>query len=223
MFEIYTDGACEPNPGLGGWGFVVYQHGVEIHTAFGGEHNTTNNRMEFAGILNALLWLDGKKATIHTDSQYCLNALTIWHQKWALNGWRKGPKKTAEPVKNAEVIQACLAAKQSRHTLKWCKGHSGITGNERADRLAAMGRSGTKDLRSEPAAVAPVPATQPEPMALAPLSVSGRSILTLKKQTHGYLTDCGCDHIPPWEDCEHTLADGDREALRAQGDQIGLW
>ena len=138
---VYTDGACEPNPGLGGWGFVVYQNGIEVHTDHGGEFNTTNNRMEFSGILNALKWLDGRKATIHTDSQYCLNALTLWHTKWAANGWRKGPKKTAEPVKNAELIRACLAVKQSGHTLLWCKGHSGIKGNERADRLAAIGRS----------------------------------------------------------------------------------
>ena len=211
MFEIYTDGACEPNPGLVGWGFVAYQDGIEVHTACGGEVDTTNNRMEFAGILNALLWLDGKKATIHTDSQYCLNALTIWHQKWAANGWRKGPKKTAEPVKNAEVIQACLAAKQSRHTLKWCKGHSGIVGNERADRLAAMGRSEAVHGRSVPSAVALVPARHPVQLAQVPISIAGQ------------LIDCECTHVQPWEDCEHTLAAGDLEAARARGDQISLW
>ena len=205
---VYTDGACEPNPGRGGWGFVVYQGGVEVHTGYGGEFNTTNNRMEFAGILNALKWLDGKTATIHTDSQYCLNALTLWHTKWAANGWRKGAKKTAEPVKNAELIRACLAVKQSGHTLQWCKGHAGIAGNERADRLAALGRS-----------IVQAP-TKARILEHVPTSAHDRPILTLPKKADR--DDCGCD-APPWEDCTDGMTDGDREALRAGSDQISMW
>jgi ribonuclease HI len=206
--SVYTDGACEPNPGRGGWGFVVYQGGVEVHTGYGGEFNTTNNRMEFAGILNALKWLDGKTATIHTDSQYCLNALTLWHTKWAANGWRKGAKKTAEPVKNAELIRACLAVKQSGHTLQWCKGHAGIAGNERADRLAALGRS-----------IVQAP-TKARILEHVPRSAHDRPILTLPKKADR--DDCGCD-APPWEDCTDGMTDGDREALRAGSDQISMW
>ena len=193
MFHVYTDGACEPNPGKGGWGFVVYSNGMEVHAACGGELITTNNRMEFSGILMAMRWLGPKAAMIHTDSMYCLNALTKWHHKWAQNYWRKGTGKNAEPVKNAELIRECLAAKHKGHTFKWCKGHSGIVGNERADRLAATGRSGVGKVVE----VAPVD-TQ--------IIVSNEDEIHARTHSQIYVPHCGCTHVQPWEDCEHTDA-----------------
>jgi len=138
MLEIYTDGSCNPNPGPGGWSFVVYENHKEIHHAYGGERNTTNNRMEFMGILEALKWLQGREAVIKTDSQYCLNCITKWAGKWRSKGWRLAD---GSPVKNAELLQDCLTLKTHLTHFKWVKGHSKIKGNERADKLAGMGRA----------------------------------------------------------------------------------
>jgi ribonuclease HI len=140
MITAYTDGACFPNPGRGGWGFVVYQDGREIYSDCGGESVTTNNRMEFLGILSALKYLNGETATIYTDSQYCLNCITVWSKKWAANNWRKGKKPDSAPVKNVELIQECLSHFQPGHRLLWVKGHNGNKGNERADTLASLGQ-----------------------------------------------------------------------------------
>jgi len=135
MLEIYTDGSCNPNPGPGGWSFVVYENHKEIYHAYGGERDTTNNRMEFMGILEALKWLQGREAVIKTDSQYCLNCITKWAGKWRSKGWRLAD---GSPVKNAELLQDCLILKNNFHHFKWVKGHSKVKGNERADKSSVM-------------------------------------------------------------------------------------
>ncbi|MGL4232009.1 MAG: ribonuclease H family protein [Casimicrobium sp.] len=134
--EIYTDGACHPNPGNGGWAFVVYEGGNEIHHEAGSCENVTNNQMEAEAICRALEWLRGRQATVYTDSQYCQKALTIWHRKWQRNGWKKGPKAGDEPVKNADYWRRALAV-MGKAKILWCRGHSGIVGNERADALCS--------------------------------------------------------------------------------------
>lgn len=139
MLEIYADGACEPNPGRGGWGFVAYEGGAEIHTASGGQSNTTNNQMELLAIKRALEWAGEREARVWTDSNYCVKALTLWHQMWAKNGWKTGKKPNRSPVKNQELIRECLALLKPQHRLSWCKGHAGVVGNERADELASIG------------------------------------------------------------------------------------
>jgi ribonuclease HI len=142
---IYSDGACSGNPGPGGWGALLMSgsHRKEI---FGGEAETTNNRMELTAAIMALEALKKpSKVDLHTDSQYVKNGITAWIHGWKRNGWRTADKK---PVKNAELWQR-LEAATKRHELSWhwVKGHAGHDENERADELA---REGMKDFKRGP-------------------------------------------------------------------------
>ena len=135
--EIFTDGACKGNPGTGGWGvlFVAGGHEKEL---FGGELNTTNNRMELTAVIEALNTLNRPcKVVLHTDSQYVLKGITEWIEGWKARGWKTAAK---APVKNVDLWQA-LDAAQAKHQIqwRWVRGHSGHDGNERADMLANQG------------------------------------------------------------------------------------
>lgn len=148
---IYTDGACEPNPGKGGWGFVVYEAGVEIFSECGGEPETTNNAMEMTGVIKALGWMQsqGVKATLISDSQYVVKGCNEWRHSWKARGWRRvaDGTKRLEPIKNGELwreIDALLTA--TKATIEWCKGHAGIAGNERADQLSNQGRKAAMEM-----------------------------------------------------------------------------
>ena len=135
--EIFTDGACKGNPGTGGWGvlFVAGGHEKEL---FGGELNTTNNRMELTAVIEALNTLNRPcEVVLHTDSQYVLKGITEWIEGWKARGWKTAAK---APVKNVDLWQA-LDAAQAKHQIqwRWVRGHSGNDGNERADMLANQG------------------------------------------------------------------------------------
>jgi len=135
--DIYTDGACRGNPGPGGWG-VILRSGERERELWGGEPQTTNNRMELTAAIRGLEALKRPvSATVHTDSQYVLKGISEWIHGWKRNGWKTADKK---PVKNADLWQA-LDAVAARHALKWVwiKGHAGHPENERADGLANRG------------------------------------------------------------------------------------
>ena len=142
LYSVWTDGACEPNPGIGGWGYLIRGHGDSgVIEAFGGEPNTTNNRMELTAVRMALRVLPNRaQAVIHSDSTYVVNGLTEWRTRWRKRGWFK---KTGEPMPNRD-LWLLLEAQVLRVTAAkfcWVRGHSGNAGNERADSLAAAGRA----------------------------------------------------------------------------------
>ncbi|GLZ76619.1 ribonuclease H [Actinorhabdospora filicis] len=136
--DIYTDGACSPNPGPGGWGALLRYGSREKELCGGTAEETTNNRMELTAPTEALNHLTRPCAVrIHTDSTYVRDGITKWVVKWRANGWVTSDKK---PVKNADLWRA-LSEAVARHEVEWLwvKGHNGHVENERADRLAAKG------------------------------------------------------------------------------------
>ena len=135
--EIWTDGACKQNPGVGGWGaYLVWgEHKLEL---YGGEKLTTNNQMELTAVISALSVLKRPcPIIIHTDSTYGRDGITKWIRNWKRNGWRTADKKE---VKNAELWQR-LDELAERYEIewRWVKGHNGDPGNEKADELANWG------------------------------------------------------------------------------------
>ncbi len=137
MVEIFTDGACRGNPGPGGWG-VLLRYNRKEKKLYGGEPNTTNNRMELLAAIKGLEALKRPCAVrLTTDSQYVKNGLTEWLPNWKQRGWKTAAKK---PVKNADLWQR-LEAAVDRHDVEWqwVRGHSGHAENEIVDQLANQG------------------------------------------------------------------------------------
>ena len=134
IVEIYTDGACRGNPGPGGWGALLSlgEHEKELS---GAEPLTTNNRMELTAVIRALEALKRpSEARIFTDSEYVRRGITEWVKSWKARGWKTADRK---PVKNQDLWER-LDALAAGHKIewRWVKGHSGVPGNERVDRLA---------------------------------------------------------------------------------------
>lgn len=139
----FTDGACSGNPGPGGWG-VVLRSGEHEREIFGGEAETTNNRMELTAAIQALQALrEACEVELTTDSTYVKDGITQWLHKWKSNGWKTASKK---PVKNRDLWEL-LEAQTARHAVdwQWVKGHSGHPDNERADALANLGMNKVKE------------------------------------------------------------------------------
>lgn len=134
---MYTDGACSGNPGPGGWGTVLIS-GNHRKELFGGEAETTNNRMEMMAVIQGAEALKrASSVDVFTDSTYVLKGMTEWLEGWKKRGWRTAAKK---PVKNVDLWQR-LEKALDRHEVNWIwvKGHSGVPENERADELARRG------------------------------------------------------------------------------------
>ena len=134
---VYTDGACKGNPGPGGWGAWL-RSGQAERELWGGERQTTNNRMELTAVIEALGALTRPcKVAVYTDSEYVRNGITSWIHNWKLRGWKTADRK---PVKNAELWRRLdELAQQHAVSWHWVKGHAGDPGNERADALANRG------------------------------------------------------------------------------------
>ena len=135
---IYTDGACEPNPGPGGWGAYLQAGGHEKDLCGGEATSTTNNRMELMAPIMALEALTRRSSVqLFTDSVYVRSGITKWVLGWQRNGWLTSAK---QPVKNVDLWQRLVAA-CAEHDVEWhwVKGHAGNVGNKRADRLATLG------------------------------------------------------------------------------------
>lgn len=134
---IYTDGACSGNPGPGGWGFIVIDN-EQVTEYFGGDPNTTNNRMELLAVINALEKTPiDCEIELYTDSQYVRNGITQWIKNWIKNGWRSSDKKN---VKNKELWERLLSVSGNRKiSWNWVRGHNGDKFNEQVDALARKG------------------------------------------------------------------------------------
>lgn len=142
MTEIYTDGACSKNPGLGGWAFVVVEQGVATYNTGGSEKHTTNNRMELTAILEACKYIDTQpetRWTIYADSAYCINCYSAgWWRKWVENGWMTSQKK---PVLNQDLWEKLIPYFR-RNDISFCKvkGHANNQFNNIVDELAVSWR-----------------------------------------------------------------------------------
>ena len=137
-YTVYADGACSGNPGPGGWGAVILADGKELRLS-GGEHNTTNNRMELMAAISALSTVantpdfNNRPVSVYADSQYVKNGITSWITNWKKNGWRTAAKK---PVLNQDLWQKLDALNSSLNvSWNWVKGHAGIEYNEVCDQL----------------------------------------------------------------------------------------
>src|SRR5690554_2395718 len=135
--EIFTDGACKGNPGPGGWGALLVYKGKEKEL-WGGEIETTNNRMELMAAIRGLAELKRPCAVrLVTDSKYVMQGIQEWMPNWKKRGWKTSAKR---PVKNVDLWQR-LDEQVARHEIEWewVRGHTGHPGNERADALANRG------------------------------------------------------------------------------------
>ena len=133
--DIFTDGACQGNPGPGGWGAVLRYQGHEKEIS-GGDPATTNNRMELTAVIEALRLLkEPCSVTIYSDSQYVCNGIEKgWAKSWKANGWKKADK---SPALNPDLWDALLCEIEKHQvTMVWVKGHAGHPENERCDALA---------------------------------------------------------------------------------------
>ena len=135
--DIYADGACKGNAD-GGWGYLIIYNFERIVEGYGGERNTTNNRMEMMAVIEALSAVEGiGPVTVFSDSQYVKDGITKWIKGWKRNGWKTAAK---TDVKNKDLwIQLDSLTLMRKIEWKWVKGHSGDPGNERADVLANKG------------------------------------------------------------------------------------
>jgi ribonuclease HI len=138
---MYTDGACSPNPGRGGWGAVLLFPAKGARKELSGaESNTTNNRMELMAAIAGLSALKRRcQVDLFTDSTYVRNAFEKgWLTRWQQNGWRTRDKK---PVKNDDLWRALFELTEKHDvTWHWVRGHSGDVENDRADALAVAAR-----------------------------------------------------------------------------------
>lgn len=163
--KIYTDGGCDPNPGPGGWGYVILDGEHKI-TDFGGDTDTTNNRMEITAVLEALKTFDVPvEATIYSDSKYVVNSINAWLARWIKSNFKEGT------IKNEELWRQMWDILQFHKVYAyWVKGHAGIELNEEADRLATKGR--LKAIGVEPPPEREIPETDPHVTAVIEIPVS---------------------------------------------------
>ncbi len=133
---IYTDGACQPNPGPGGWGALLNYDGIEKELS-GGEPLSTNNRMELTAAIRALQALKRPcRVDIFTDSEYLKRGITEWLPRWKARGWRR----SGGTLANSDLWQGLAEALGTHEiTWHWVRGHTGHRENERVDRLARGG------------------------------------------------------------------------------------
>ena len=142
---IYTDGGCDPNPGLGGWGALIITGDKKTELS-GSELYTTNNRMELTAAIQALHALsEPSKVTLYTDSQYMQRGIEEWMPKWLAKNWRG----SSGPVANQDLWKELLAAAKPHQIMwRWVRGHSGNLHNTRVDWLVREARNNVSRKRT---------------------------------------------------------------------------
>ncbi len=141
--EIFTDGACQGNPGPGGWGAILRYNGHEKEIS-GGDCCTTNNRMELSAVIEALSLLkEPCDVTLFSDSKYVCDAISKgWAKKWQSNGWKRNGN---SPALNPDLWEKLLSLIDNHKvSIIWVKGHAGHPENERCDKLAVAAANRAK-------------------------------------------------------------------------------
>jgi len=134
MVEIFADGACSGNPGPGGYGAIL-KYGKTVKEISGYELQTTNNRMEMTGVIEALRLIKRPcRIRVLTDSSYVVKGMSEWVPRWIKKNWMTASKK---PVLNRNLWETLIELSQP-HEIRWewIRGHAGHKENERCDRLA---------------------------------------------------------------------------------------
>lgn len=147
--EVYADGCHEPSDQTGGWAFVAYRDGKEVASDFGHVDRSSNNAMELMALLRAAAWIQAnapeEPSILWSDSVYAVTGCNQWRLIWKNRGWRKkgaDPKARSRSIPDRELWIAVddVLSKSKQLQVIWCKGHSGIAGNEKSDELAERGR-----------------------------------------------------------------------------------
>ena len=134
IVEIFADGACSGNPGIGGYGSIL-RYGKTVKEISGCDLHTTNNRMELTAVIEAIRHLSRPcKIKVMTDSNYVVKGMTEWMPGWIKRNWMNSKKK---PVLNRDLWEMLLELSEP-HEIEWAwiRGHSGHKENERCDELA---------------------------------------------------------------------------------------
>jgi ribonuclease HI len=134
---VFTDGACEGNPGPGGWAFAWVEEGRIVREGSGGDPATTNNRMELCALIHAYRALPpNAEVTVYSDSELCVKTINQWAAGWEQRGWRR----KGGPIKNLELVRALYDLARTRPSVKlrWIRAHDGSRWNEYVDALAVQ-------------------------------------------------------------------------------------
>ena len=141
-YSLYTDGACQPNPGVGGWAFVLIAEDENSYIHQGSAPATTNNRMELSAVLHGFrMFLDIREPddelTLYSDSMYLINGVMEWSIKWKKNNWKRGKISDPQPVLNVDLWKSIREVADQIHIQSsYVPGHSGHVYNEIVDKLA---------------------------------------------------------------------------------------
>lgn len=145
LLHTYTDGSFDAASRSGGWAFVVYEGERQLYADCGKGAGTSSNTFEVLAVLNAMAWIaaeaPARSVTLWTDGAQVIEGCRRWRAIWRTNGWKRitsNPHARRRPINDMEIWQQLdrLLEQHPNVVVEWCKGHSGVAGNELADILA---------------------------------------------------------------------------------------